>query len=523
MRVSQHTRRTGYRATDAFTGVTGRSDDDGIAPRAVRPELACVLALAALAGPASAQVPEPVETTPSASTLADRLWDELEALPWGRTCEAWSESRPGAACRPWMAASRPIGPEEEWCARGDDPELLGTLYFYGLEPEDPVACRFGRYRAGIEAAMDDSDPSPDSLGRAELRAVARELEDRLTSVYGEPSRPSVGEVPGMAYGWSSIRRWRTDRADLFLFIVRDLDARVALGLAARGEPLARAIARSDTVTGSLAARIRREAIRTLIADGPSAFPRTERLLRDRDVGAWSGDDADDAVAAVSTLLAAADTLPTPLAGTALLVADRLVDRIGGWMTKTRMAGVLGQPADTAKAVSLGARLDTLGLGLAWNELGAVWHSPRPLLWRVWREHPETRAGEYAFLQLLLAGWDTSFGCVEGSDAFRPVIERSRAFLDDRPESPLRGYIAYAVATAYETWWSLSRAPDDAVYVDARAYREGANEARRRAIAFYEMAIRDMDSALERDDAVRRVARLHRGVDTRQRGYFCIYD
>ncbi|MFW6201861.1 MAG: hypothetical protein ACOC8B_04740, partial [Gemmatimonadota bacterium] len=265
--------------------------------------------------------------------------------------------------------------------------------------------------------------------------------------------------------------------------------------------------------------------RTVLPDGPPVGPRTERLLRDRDAGSWSGDDARDAFAAVTELLAtaSADTVPDAVAAAARWAADGLVGGIAGWASAVRMRGAIGEPADTALAASLRERLDVLGLELRWNELGASWHSARPLLWTVWREHPETRAGEYAFLQLQLAGWDTGFACGEGSDAFRRVIERGRTFLDERPDSPLRGYVAYTVAAAYETWWSLSRAPDDAIYVVADDYRPGADEARRRAIAFYATAARALEGTVEADDAVRRTARLHLGSDTRQRRYHCIYD
>ncbi|MFW6080247.1 MAG: hypothetical protein ACODAE_11545 [Gemmatimonadota bacterium] len=496
---------------------------------AARPAIARVLTFAALASaalarPAAAQVAEAADPTPAAADLADRLWSELDALPWGRTCEMWRASRPEAVCRRWAEPDRPIGVEDEWCVRGDHPALLGTLYFYGLEPDDPPSCRFGRYRAGIEEASEGAAPSRGSFGREELRAAERELERRLTAAYGEPSVPAAArDVPGVAYRWTSIRRWRRSDVDLFLFIRRRRDDRIALGLVARAGRLARAIARGEESRRSLAYRIRREAVRTVLADGPSLAPRIERLLTDPDGAPWSGDDVEDAVAVVADLLASADTLPGRAAAAAWLTADRLVGGVAGWMSAVRMRGPGAEPSDTALAASLGERLDALGLGLEWNELGASWHSPRPLLWRVWREHPETRAGEYAFLQLQLAGWDTSIACAEGADAFRRVIERGRTFLDERPESALRGYVAYTVAAAYETWWSLSRAPDDSPYVVASEYRAGADEARRRAVAHYAIAAPALEGTVEGDDAARRMARLHLGIDTRQRRYHCIYD
>jgi len=90
------------------------------------------------------------------------------------------------------------------------------------------------------------------------------------------------------------------------------------------------------------------------------------------------------------------------------------------------------------------------------------------------------------------GWDGSGICEAGSDQFREVIAQGEKFLADHPSSPHRLDVTLAMGTAYETWWSLSRAKAGDDYVEA-AY------------------------------ARRRLLSLKLGIDTAQRAFYCIYD
>jgi len=88
-------------------------------------------------------------------------------------------------------------------------------------------------------------------------------------------------------------------------------------------------------------------------------------------------------------------------------------------------------------------------------------------------------------------------------------------------------VQLTVAQAYETWWSLSQAQpatgsDDSENVDPGKYQQGSEEARQKAIAFYE---RLLQIAPQSDHAVyaRRVLpRLKLGIDTGQRRFYCFY-
>lgn len=125
--------------------------------------------------------------------------------------------------------------------------------------------------------------------------------------------------------------------------------------------------------------------------------------------------------------------------------------------------------------------------------------------------------------LLYHGWDTSVGCGLGSDQFREVINHGQQFLQERPTSARRLDVTLAVAQAYETWWSLSKASKKDDYADAVKYQPGAAEARAKAISHYQKLMELQRDGLPASYAREHLPRLKLGLDTNQRRFFCIYD
>ncbi len=131
------------------------------------------------------------------------------------------------------------------------------------------------------------------------------------------------------------------------------------------------------------------------------------------------------------------------------------------------------------------------LTLEYSELGGGFYYQRDLLWRVWQQYPETDWGERAFVVLLELGWDTSKTCAKGHEQFREIIRRGESFLQQRPTSAHRAAILLLVGQAYATWWSLSNETADspmADYVDPKRYTEGAEQARLKAISYFEQVV-----------------------------------
>ena len=221
------------------------------------------------------------------------------------------------------------------------------------------------------------------------------------------------------------------------------------------------------------------------------------------------------------LLAEADGASGERRAALLLAADFVAARLAPTDHAT--------PAELDGEASGGKVARTLAVGghtirWLWSPLGTSWASDHALLWTVWREQPDTAWGEEAFVLLLRRGWRTTVFCDESPDEFRAVIREGERFLTARPRTRLRAPVVLALAWAYETWWSASRARPGQGYVDdPGVYAAGATDARARAIARYDEALRLGVASPLAADARRRAARLRQGTDTEQRIFYCAYD
>lgn len=216
-------------------------------------------------------------------------------------------------------------------------------------------------------------------------------------------------------------------------------------------------------------------------------------------------------AALLTLLERAQALTGGQRGAALLAADRLAGKL--W-AREREAPAWKQ---------LEQDLGRYGLTFRWSELAGDYEYQHDLLWWLWRTAPGSAWGQHAFALLLEKGWDTSGTCQEGAGQFRRVIEQGEAFLAGHPHGWPELQTKLALAQAYETWWSLSRAPENDDYAYAPDYQEGAAAAREKTIAYYEQVVRLAPTSPAAAYARERLPPLQTEQDPEQRRYFCIYD
>jgi hypothetical protein len=166
------------------------------------------------------------------------------------------------------------------------------------------------------------------------------------------------------------------------------------------------------------------------------------------------------------------------------------------------------------------------LTLAYSELGAGSYYQHDLLWRVWQHYPATEWGERAFVLLLDWGWDTSGTCAKGADQFREVIRQGESFLQQHPNRPVRGFVALLVGQAYATWWSLSNAPTTGMadYVNPQLYKEGSEQARLKAIGYFEQVLQ-LSPGTPLGEYGRQILptlRAQQLTEDRYR-FFCVYD
>jgi hypothetical protein len=202
-------------------------------------------------------------------------------------------------------------------------------------------------------------------------------------------------------------------------------------------------------------------LQTVLNDGeyPSSEPRYQRM--------------------VLQLLEAAKNVPADRRPVILFAADLVAQKI--WC-----------PIENkAECEQLRLDLARYQLTLTRAELGGVFVYPQDLLWRIWKDYPETEWGERAFVLLLDRGWDTSGICEKGEDQTREVIRQGESFVQQRPSSPYRGVVTMLVAEAYASRWSLSNEPagsDMSAYVDRNQFQEGAEAARIKAIGYFEEVV-----------------------------------
>ena len=166
------------------------------------------------------------------------------------------------------------------------------------------------------------------------------------------------------------------------------------------------------------------------------------------------------------------------------------------------------------------------LTFANSPLAGAWYYQHDLLWRDWQEFPTTQCGERAFVLLLDSGWDTSGTCAKGADQFREVIRQGESFLQQRENSPYRDYVVHLLGQAYATWWSLAQPPTSSSsdYVDPKQYQEGAEDARLKAIQYFEQNLQSSPASPvgEYANQILPVLREKKLLVDSYR-FFCVYD
>jgi hypothetical protein len=210
----------------------------------------------------------------------------------------------------------------------------------------------------------------------------------------------------------------------------------------------------------------------------------------------------------------------------LLAADALVSKLSGLLVESPPGGE--REAEQARSVRQELARSGVKLGHMTHYGGLEYRND--LLWRVWKEFPDTAAGEMAFVELQRRGWNTdpNEGCPKNPDLFREVIAKGEVFLAQRLQSRYRQETLYVLAVANESWWSIAHAPADDPIVSAPPYPRRALNARQsaaareRAIQYYREVVRLAPESAEAASALRRLPRLELGLDTGQRRFFCSY-
>jgi hypothetical protein len=260
---------------------------------------------------------------------------------------------------------------------------------------------------------------------------------------------------------------------------------------------------------------REELKKTVVSELAPAFPELQTVLKDRE----EGSSAPSYQRVVFQLLDAARKAPAERRPAILFAADLVASHLGCDKDDKREEA----QKDCARLQSDLARYE---LRLDNDELGGGLYYPHDLLWRIWKDYPETEWGERVFVLLLNSGWDASATCAKGEDQTREVIRQGESFLQKRPSSLYRGIVTLLVAEAYASRWSLSNEPADSGmsdYVDSKEFKEGAEAARIKAIGYFEEVVRLAPGTSLSGLALEILPPLREKQILDNYRFFCVYD
>jgi hypothetical protein len=434
----------------------------------------------------------------SANTIAERMLARIDGAQWP---VPFTGSK-SAACQPRTLYQQAFGANGEFTEHcvSRAGGLLEESFFYAFDESGPVRLKM------------EVRPEPP----ADVE-IARALRERLTKRFGAPTHEANMIEIGLPFAGD---HWVSDKRYYFLF---QNPSGMPLGIS--GAVLL------IVLDSRLFNEIRKDAL-VQQADADPARPFLERLVGDyygRLIDAYPKTSFKRDVLAKQTSREALDLLG--VANRALL-DERAMLLLAANGLITKLSTLLWEvDSETAPAGLIRLQLAKFGV-----KLGGILHDGglaynQDLLWRVWREFPDSQAGQLAFVELQQHGWYTNPGidCPANPDLFHDVIEHGEAFLVQHPATPFRKEVLFTLAAANESWWSIAHAPagdpfvGDIPYPRKNLNKQKAAAARERAIDYYEQIVTLAPESPEAASAERQLPRLKLALDTGQRRFFCSYD
>lgn len=446
----------------------------------------------------------------SAEQIAERMWAALGRVGWQRQYEAPSGQCAAVPSRQGFRAD--LQAYAYYCPQ-TNAGVIAESFYYPVDHADPKLLLL---RADIRPEYTYPELSAE---------VEQFVMRRLTQAYGPGGAPdNLYEIgasrpePGLS--------WRAGNLTIFLHRKRSHAAPAGI----RQGVILIAVREEALEQRRIAHRIE-EAFRSA---GALSQPVFERELEEQLPGAffpagsqYPNSEPDRVKAerqtrtALLRLLRQSTGEPEQRAA-ALVAADALTRRLGSLLVARSVKN--GSEHLTEAEGAGNVRIELSSHGVRFNGIGhysGVLEYDYSLLARAWKEYPETKWGQRAFLMLQRLGCSTPrFGC-DGPNCFLSVIQQGESFLDRYPGTPFRTEQTYHLAQANETWWSLAHAaPGDLSAQGARVTKASAERARQRAIDLYEEILRIAPGAPEAEVAQLALPRLKLKLDTGERTFFC---
>lgn len=435
--------------------------------------------------------------SPPDADVVEQLTRAFFAVPWKAESSSWQTRHPEVSCEAFHGYGFAPRADDLWCiaCASQTGPLETRIYFY-LDAA-AKSCTLQKVRFSYPSTS---------------QGVIAALTERLAGHLGPAtSRSTVQDVSSAC--WEEVSLWTWQGRELYVF------RNTSQARRGEGPPLVEILARDQELISAMKQEEAEKHLEDIEWGLPQAHTLDRKLVRELRATfstlsillAPEPPELEEVHLLLLRLLDSAKTAAPKRRPLLLLAADRLAERLEY------------QYPPSPQWEQQRQKLAGYGLTYEYDPLGGGWRYTHDLLWRIWSDYGTTAWGEHAFLLLQSQGWDTGVGCAKGSDQFREVIRRGERFLKRRPQSPRRIDVLFAVAQAYETWWSLSQAAERDDYVDRAAYQAGAPGARTKAIKLYERVLCLAPDSLQAAYARRRLPRLKFGLDTNQRRFFCIYD
>jgi hypothetical protein len=168
-------------------------------------------------------------------------------------------------------------------------------------------------------------------------------------------------------------------------------------------------------------------------------------------------------------------------------------------------------------------------GLEYNrvELGILNHYEETILQKLITEYPDSYWGQFAFLELLLRGFDTSGTCRGGQNQWEKVLKGGHAFLEKYPDSEFAPDIQFYMGLAAETLYNLGTMKNNPFLessgLNLSQYSETAEDARMDTLSYYEKVLQSSKKTVYANHLKYVLPRLRAGYATGCLYYFCFYD
>jgi hypothetical protein len=444
----------------------------------------------------------------SSDLIAQEMIRQAASAPWGQVYQK------KAGCSPFAAAGNtPTSAISQWSfacihtLRG----IQRTAYYYATS-NGTITQQYLHLSLPQEAEQSE--------------AVFVALERRLQRAYGWPVRPfgllytgAVNHPPENAG-----QRWSIGPSEIILHrqtnkpLYGEMIGGPQLAIIERGrftliqedEALARQIGLQQYIGGAHlgAERLRREVPQYALLMDRAQQPVRDRARREQATRA-----------AALHLLKESETAAPERKALLLVAADEIVDRLADLL--------VGERGEVPDAATARQQLKRFGVALKGPKWDGGLSYDMDLLRRAANDVPNTEWGQIAFVRMLARGldWGGFFGC-QPVDQFAVVVQKGENYLAAHPGTAHRKELWFTLALAYETWWSASHAqPADTLAYEQfgsmrKRYLPKADEARHKAIAYYEEVVGIAPDSPEARMASRQLPRLKLNLDTGQRTFLC---